>query len=460
MNTQSLRSLGLLLPLAALSASAATISGEAPWREVDAAHHGSLDTMLELVANTTPPQQVRSSRSAEELTRALRDAGRFADLGLTTEEGGRLVEAVYRRFGLPLEGCRTGAPASASAVATAPSTPPAAETEVAFRAATEIEPLAGVLFRWPYDWAGMRIRYAEMISALTGSGATLYVWTDTQAQQDAAKSYLEGQGVSDEDVRWVIDDTQSVWIRDYGPNFLHEVGGDGWGVADFHYYNSRPADDDTPLFVADVSGVPVMNRQTGAHVVYTEGGNLNHDGLGTVVYSERTYNNNPGVSHDEIDRRIRGAFSASQSLVPQDPSLDGTGHVDMFTKIVSSTDILVAQYDSNERDYQVLEDAATLFAGAVNGAGEPWNVTRIWQPDVYYVFFIFPVVRTYTNSLIVNDEVILPVYNIPYDDTAISIYQSLLPGKTIHSVDARVIIESAGAWHCVTMEYADPSNPD
>ena len=414
--------------------------------------------MLEIVATTTPLHQVRTSRSAEDLVEVLHDAGRFAELGLTVEEGRRLVNAVYRRFDLPLEG--RVAKESAVKPATDVGTAPGSQTEALFRAATEIEPLAGVLFRWPYDWAGMRIRYAEMIDALTGSGATLYVWTDTQAQQDAAKSYLADQGVSDEDVRWVIDDTQTVWIRDYGPNFLHEVGGDGWGIADFHYYNSRPEDDNTPLFVAGATGVPVMNRQTGAHVVYTEGGNLNHDGLGTVVYSQRTYANNPGVAHEEIDRRIRGAFSATQSLVPEDPTLDGTGHVDMFTKIVSPTDILVAQYDSNERDYQILEDAATLFAGSVNGAGDPWNVTRIWQPDVYYVFFIFPVVRTYTNSLIVNDDVILPVYNIPYDDTAISIYQSLLPGKTIHPIDARVIIESAGAWHCVTMEYADPTNPD
>jgi len=87
-------------------------------------------------------------------------------------------------------------------------------------------------------------------------------------------------------------------------------------------------------------------------------------------------------------------------------------------------------------------------------------VVRIPQPVVYFEDFIWPVVRTYTNSLIVNDVVVLPVYNLPGDDEAIAIYESVLPEKTIYALDARDIIASGGAWHCVTMEFPSPTNPD
>jgi agmatine/peptidylarginine deiminase len=70
------------------------------------------------------------------------------------------------------------------------------------------------------------------------------------------------------------------------------------------------------------------------------------------------------------------------------------------------------------------------------------------------------VIRTYTNSLIVNNVVLLPVYNIPEDDEAIAIYESVLPGKEIYPLDARNIIPSGGAWHCVTMELPSPTNVD
>jgi hypothetical protein len=68
----------------------------------------------------------------------------------------------------------------------------------------------------------------------------------------------------------VADKTDSVWI-DYGPQFLYALEGETWGVADFHYYSNRPADDNTPMVVASDAGVPRVNRQTG-RVVYTEGG--------------------------------------------------------------------------------------------------------------------------------------------------------------------------------------------
>ena len=240
---------------------------------------------------------------------------------------------------------------------------------------------------------------------------------------------------------------------------MYDLSSDAWGLVDFHYYDQRPRDDDTPQFIADRLGVPLIDRQTD-QVVYTEGGNLNHDGLGCVVYSQRTYRNNPDVAETVLDERILSSFQAHKAIVPQAPILDGTGHVDMFMKIVSPDTVLVGEYQPGRIGYHVLEDCAALFESTTNGADEPWNVVRIPQPAVYYEHFIWPVVRTYTNSLIVNNIVLLPVYNIPEDDEAIAIYESVLPGKEIYPLDARDIIGSGGAWHCVTMEFPSPTNAD
>lgn len=450
------QSMNLRLSVLSLSlvATVAVASTEADWQAREVRCHGNLPAMLEAIANSPTPLQMRQPRSAAELARVLEESGRFAELGLTLAEGRILVNAAYGRAGLSLEG-QTGEDLSDSHLRGASTEAGAAG--LSWRPGTEFEPQDAVLMRWPFDWNSQRDEYTDIVTALGAAEVTLYMWVNTATQRDSAIAYMRGRGEGASHVKWVIDRTSTVWIRDYGPNFIYEKGGDRWGIVDFHYYTSRPQDDDTPRVVAGATGVPTVDCQD-ANRVFTEGGNLNYDGLGTVVYSTRTYGKNNGITDAQVDQRILNAFQATQGIVPQDPSLDGTGHVDMFLKIVNENTVLVGRYASDQRDYQVLEDCATLFENSTNGVGEPWNVVRIVQPDVYYVLFIFPVVRTYTNSVVSNDVVILPTYGISYDDTAIKMHGRLFPGKTIVPVRADTIIESAGAWHCVTMEYASPAN--
>jgi agmatine deiminase len=428
-------------------------SSEFFWESKAKEYHGNLALMLAEVERAAAIPYYLTNRDAQELFEVLKKAGRFQELGLTEGEGLALVNAVYRKMGI--------SPAAHDETASAEMERESQGEEgfPSYRAGTEFEKLDTMLMRWPFDWSNQRKNWAEMIDATANTGVTLYMWVDTPFQEYVAMMYLKKQGVTTEHIVWIVENTDSVWIRDYGPQYIYDNQSDGWGVVDFHYYDSRPNDDDTPVFVASSFDVPRVNRQT-KKVVYTEGGNLNHDGLGCVVYSERTYARNEGVAKDTIDERIMSAFQAHEKIVPQDPSLDSTGHVDMFMKIVSANTVLVAEYSPDQKDYQVLEDCAELFMNSVNGAGEPWSVVRIPQPEVYYAFFILPVVRTYTNSIIVNNAVLLPVYNIPSDEEAVALYEQVLPGKTIYPIDASTIIESGGAWHCVTMEFPNPGNPD
>jgi agmatine deiminase len=432
---------------------AAYASSESFWKSKGKECYGNLALMLNEVekAETTP--SYHTNRSAQELCEALKKAGRFEEVGLTEEEGQKLVSALYRKLGIT--------PAKNDGITSAVRERESQGKEgfPSSRAGTEFEKLDAVLMRWPFDWQSMRERWAEMVDATSNAGVTVYLWVDNPFQEFIAQAYLREQGVSTEHIVWVVEDTDSIWIRDYGPQYIYDNQSDGWGVVDFHYYTSRPNDDDTPLYIARTYDVPRVNRQT-RKVVYTEGGNLNHDGLGCVVYSQRTYSRNEGVNKNTVDERIMSAFQAHEKIVPQDPSLDSTGHVDMFMKIVSANTVLIAEYTPDQKDYQVLEDCVDLFTSSVNGAGEPWTVVRIPQPDVYYKYFVLPVVRTYTNAVIVNNVVLLPIFNIPSDEEAAAIYGQVLPGKTIFPIDASTIIESGGAWHCVTMEFPSPSNSD
>jgi agmatine deiminase len=421
------------------------------WHQAETEAHGDFERLLAIVEAAPRRPQLRFTRSLAEHVQVLDAAGRFRGLGVTREQGEALVAAWFRRQGLDPAGPVRKAVTTASA-SPAPSSVPL--PPAGWRAARAFDPLQAVLLRWPYDWPALRDEYATMVRNIVEAGADARIWVDTERQRRNAQRYLQGRGVPLERVQWIVEDTNSVWIRDYGPSHLY---GDGdWGVVDFHYYDGRPQDDDTPQVVAAAAGKLVVNRQEGADRVYTEGGNIATDGLGAVIYSERTYARNRGVPRAQIDARISSALNAPVRLVLQDPTLDATGHVDMFSKLVNPTTVLVAQYDTDEVDHARLEANAALLAASTNGAGQPLNVVRIRQPDVYFENIVLPVVRTYTNAIVVNDRVIVPVYGIEDDAGALAVMASVFPGKTIVPLNANDIIAAAGAWHCVSMEFPAP----
>jgi len=423
---------------------------KALWRRAETACYGNLECMRHTIREFAPPHGLRGWTDPDELFRVLQRTGRFRDLGLKDEEGRALVQEVFAR--IESSTARGLRPADLQG-RPLPQGTPFEEPDFPYRAPAEFEPLKAVLLRWPFDWKTMQWAWAQMVETFGKNGVRTAVWVNTLRQRDEAEQYLQEMNIDTSHVRWVVEPTDTVWIRDYGPQVIRALDGADWGVVDFHYYDGRRKDDNTPMVVAWGMDVPLVDRQK-TEVVYTEGGNLNHDGLGCVVYSQRTYKRNPGVDPQEIDRRIRSAFQAVKSLVPRDPRLDGTGHVDMFMKIVGPNTVLVGQYGPDQVDFDVLEECAALFAQETNGAGQPWRVVRIVQPDVYYTQFVLPVVRTYTNSLIVNNAVIVPVYGIAEDEEALAVYKEVFPDKTIVPLNAEDIIPSGGAWHCVTMEMA------
>ncbi len=422
------------------------------WKGYEKACHGNLSCLVRVVQEAPLQARLRGWKDANALVQVLKDVGRFRELGLSDEEGEILVRTVLEAADSKgLQSVDETTPGESPAMQWAPPTEPS----FPYRAPAEFEPIQAVLLRWPFDWTKVASAWEDMIGIFAEAGVRAAVWVNTPRQRDEALKRLQARGIPTDHVRWVVEPTDTVWIRDYGPQVIRSLESSEWGVVDFHYYPGRRKDDNTPLVVAWGLQVPLVDRQK-TEVVYTEGGNLNHDGLGCVVYSQRTYSNNPGVAPQEIDRRILTAFQAVKSLVPRDPRLDGTGHVDMFMKIVGSDKVLVGRYAPDQVDYDVLEECAALFSQETNGAGQPWQVVRIVQPDVYYTQFVVPVVRTYTNSLIVNNVVIVPVYGIPEDEQALAVYREVFPDKKIVPLNAEAIIPSGGAWHCVTMEMATP----
>ncbi|MCP4603340.1 MAG: T9SS type A sorting domain-containing protein, partial [Proteobacteria bacterium] len=133
---------------------------------------------------------------------------------------------------------------------------------------------------------------------------------------------------------------------------------------------------------------------------------------------------------------------------------DLTGHIDMFCKLLNDSLFIVGEYGWQDLCYPgddvMLDELAADLSSLNNLDGRPFTVARMpmgpWDPDGPYC----AINRTHTNSLILNDKVLVPVYGFASDAEALTIYETLMPGYEIIGIDSENIIPYAGAIHCVT----------
>ena len=87
--------------------------------------------------------------------------------------------------------------------------------------------------------------------------------------------------------------------------------------------------------------------------------------------------------------------------------------------------------------------------------GGQWKIVRIPMTFGDYQYWgdsSSRVQYTHTNSTIVNDTVIVPVYGRGTDEEALKIYRKLLPRHNVIGVDSNEMIVWGGSIHCTTMQ--------
>ena len=100
-------------------------------------------------------------------------------------------------------------------------------------------------------------------------------------------------------------------------------------------------------------------------------------------------------------------------------------------------------------DYEHLNNLAAHLDTLRNLDGREFEVVRIPQPPFTYGGPAGTINYTYTNSQILNDKVLVPIYGFESDAEALQLYADLMPGYEIIGIDSSFIIQYWGAIHCV-----------
>ena len=280
---------------------------------------------------------------------------------------------------------------------------------------------------------------------------TLYM-THAIGQDSLCTKYFTDNQINMDRVKFISTDSLdlSLWIRDFGPFYIYEDG--LRAIANYYYWMAEY--DTLPHLIADHWGFNCYDA-----LLMLSGGNFMTDGNGMGFLADVVIRENGNWSLDSIHNNLKQYLGLDSVVIVRSMQLDGTGHIDMAQKLLNDTLILVGEYIDPWVGYgqnpQILDDNAELLSKIKNRDGRSFNVVRIPMPPFYQMGTDL-YMPSYTNSLIINKKVLVPIYGdtlTNLDTIALNIYKELMPDYEVIGINSAEIIKSWGAVHCITKTH-------
>ncbi len=314
------------------------------------------------------------------------------------------------------------------------------------------EPMETVLLTWPSVYPPLWEQHAQMIEAIAPV-STVSILVTNPMWAKAAYLFLNQRGKADlRRVRFLHLPTDDIWVRDYGPVIAQNEKGEQVCVKlVFDPLPSYPQQQDNamPLRWAAHEEIPVRHLD-----LHLEGGNIWSDGRGTLIMASQIFHSNPGLTQTKLLDQLHSVFDFSKLIITPRLEREETGHVDLLVKLAGAETVLVSRASSPNR--ASLHQTAEIFRRSTNASGQPYRVFELPNPPLYLNWGVYPVWRTYTNSLTINGRVLVPVFGIPSDAEALAIYRQAMPDFEIIPIDCAPGANGGGAVHCLTKEIAAP----
>ena len=318
----------------------------------------------------------------------------------------------------------------------------------------EFDSVTGVIFAWE--------AYPTLLTDLIKEVAeddTAWVVVDNTSEQNSVSNTLSNANVNMDRVVFQVIETNSVWIRDYGPWWIIEPE-NSLAIIDLVYNRPRPLDDTYPESAAGYFDINYYGLG-----LIEAGGNMLLDGQGSVIVSNVIFDGSqgfdPNLTQEQLEQYFLDYFGVHKVIVTPHLINDGTGHIDMFVKLINDTTVIVGEYENQSAgypgNYDICNQVASQLANETNGAGRPFNIVRMPMPP-----YNNGITYTYINSLIVNNKVLVPIYGFSNefasDDSILALYETIMPGVEAVGFDCNQIIPANGAIHCIAMKV--PALPE
>ena len=415
-------------------------------------------------------------------------AARFDELGAYRLDGARVAYRRGLRLGVSkgddADDERAAAPENHAITA-----PPADIGNV--RPMVEWEPMRALVFSFPAKTA----QYSQVSETFVNIAVhameygEVWVLVDGSQAETIFKNKLTRAGVPSEAlggaIKFLRTRLDTHWLIDYGPLPIIDTALDSYAFADFRYYHDRPVDDGVPTLLGrNVTRLgEILPVTTYRLPLTTEGGTFQATSDGVCITGSRQIYNMSclgGGCRDsilelsladlqvhpyalEMESVLATYVGCKDLVVTHSITDDGTGHLDMYLKILDDSRLLVGDYRRpydnayQEENAALMDDNAAFLEAYVKADGASFQVVRMPMPGhrtVQDFFDTYEVPFTYLNSTFFNGLNLWPAYRFDEwtasRDEAETIWRQVLPDMEHVWLDAEELSYQSGAIHCVT----------
>ncbi|MDZ4708718.1 MAG: agmatine deiminase family protein [Saprospiraceae bacterium] len=311
------------------------------------------------------------------------------------------------------------------------------------RLAAEWEPAIGTMLVWP-----LSVPYKLVIELARDNH--VYTIVENEAVKKEAQKWYNDWGINPAKTSFIYaaQGLDSWWVRDWGPGAVYTPEGK-MKLADGKYIFSTPITglpcQDSLEFIyktkehkiikTEIDDAATLSLGNGLNLAVLDlpfintGGNVANDGLGTAFSTCILLNENQyfGISENRFFKLNKELTGIRQYHILSNFEKRGIQHIDCYLKLLDEERMLVIEPPLDHDLYPIYESILQKeLVGMKTPYGRPYEIVRI-KTGRYYKDQL----AAYTNSLILNKTIYVPLFKIKEDEQALKRWQEVMPGYTV-----------------------------
>ncbi len=300
--------------------------------------------------------------------------------------------------------------------------------------------------------------YALAIKHLS-ENQVVNIFVNSHEEQKRVLGILKKNGVDgpQHQLKFVIQKTQDVWLRDYGPTFVMDAHGNKtaikWIYNGYGKYEELALD--TEVFEDGIPNAPEIKMVKPGIIL--EGGSIEVNGAGVCLTTKQCLlnkNRNPTLTQTQIEEKLKYYLGVTKILWLNEGIVgdDTDGHIDDIARFVDeNTIVYVKETDKKDPNYAITQEIEANLKKMTDAKGKPFKLVAIPMPKLFY-YEGRPLPASYANFYIGNNVVLVPTFDDENDAKALTIIQKCFMGRKVIGIPARAWVHGLGTIHCSTQQ--------
>ena len=329
----------------------------------------------------------------------------------------------------------------------------------------EWEKQSAVLIAWPHKTGDFsnRLESVEQSYSVIADTITQYQKLIIVCRDDSHQQHIQNLVSKHDAIDFIHATVNDIWVRDTVFLSVEQDGAithlnflfNGWGEKYQHQ-------NDNALNHKLLNAKPFKGKAYKDIDFILEGGSVESDGIDTVLTTKQCLlnpNRNKGLTQQEIEQQLLHSLGAKRVFWLDQENLSGDdtdAHIDTLARFCSANTIAYTSCDdADDLHYTSLNYMERQLQDLRTQAGDPYHLVPLPLPKPIHDEEGQQLPANYSNFLIINHAVMVPVYGDPMDKIALQRLTDCFPRHEIIAIPCRPLVHQYGSLHCMTMQFPE-----